>query len=438
MRSKPITYTGWGRVAIATSDVYRPERQTALAALVADRPGPALGGLRSYGDACLNDEGTAIDMTRLDRVQSFDPETGRITVEGGVRLGDLSRWLAPRGWLPAVMPGTGFATVGGAIANDVHGKNHHNAGSFGQHVLEMDVITPKGAKTTGPDKLPELFKATVGGMGQTGVIARATLQLKAVKGDVMMVTERRVANWDEHIALLDASQATYTVGWIDATATGASLGRGILEEAETGAGLVPPAKKARRVPFDAPGFALSPPVVRLFNATYWRRVPARGRTVVKPITDFFFPLDKIHDWNRLYGKDGFHQFQCVVPLSEADALREMLEKIAKAGSASPLAVLKRMGPGRGGMMSFPMEGYTLAVDMPAAAAPTPGVMGELMAMTRMANGRIYLAKDALSDGEFIRAMYPDHAKWARIIAKHDPDGVMQTDLIRRLGLRSVS
>lgn len=434
MTEKTITVTGWGRTRQATMAARRPERASARARAMKEAPGPALGGLRSYGDAALNDKGRGILTTRLDRLLSLDEETGLLRVEGGARIGDMARILAPRGWLPPVMPGTGFATVGGAIAMDVHGKNHHRDGSFGQHVTAMTVATPNGVKEATPEKGRELFEATVGGLGQTGIVAEATIRLKRAKGDIMTVTERRVPDWDAHLAALDASKASYTVGWIDATATGARLGRGILEEGETQSGLVPPAKRGRRVPMDAPAFALSPPVVRLFNAAYYARVPARGRTVVKPIEDFFFPLDKLHDWNRLYGKAGFHQFQCVVPLAAAETLKAMLERIARSGMASPLAVLKRMGPGRAGLMSFPMEGYTLAVDLHAAHRPER-LVGELEAMCAEAGGRVYLAKDTLASAEAIHAMYPDRAKWARIVAKHDPEGALQTDLVRRLDLR---
>ncbi len=250
------------------------------------------------------------------------------------------------------MPGTGFATVGGGIAMDVHGKNHHGSGSFGQHVTEFTLMTANGPQIVTP-KDEALFKATIGGLGQTGPILSAKFHMLKAKGDVMVVTERRVEDWDEFLSLLDASDATYSVGWIDATARGEALGRGILEEAETGGGLVKPAKRGKTIPFNAPGFALSPAIVRMFNNAYWRRVPERGRTVVKPIDDFFFPLDKIQDWNRLYGKAGFHQFQCVVPIEAAEALRAMLEKIANSGLASPLAVLKRMGEGRARLYVLP-------------------------------------------------------------------------------------
>jgi decaprenylphospho-beta-D-ribofuranose 2-oxidase len=333
------------------------------------------------------------------------------------------------------MPGTGFATVGGCIGQDVHGKNHHHAGSFCQHVAGFTLITAAGPVEVTPEATPDLFRATAGGLGQTGIITRAKLRLHPCKGDVMVVTERRVEDWDEHIARLDASEATYTVGWIDATATGAGLGRGILEEGETGSGLMPKRVRNRKVPLDAPHFALAGPVVRAFNAAYYRRVPATGRTTVKPIGDFFFPLDKIHDWNRLYGKRGFHQFQCVVPLEAAPALRAMLETIATSGLASPLAVLKRMGPGRAGHLSFPMEGYTLAVDFPNRAEARE-LIRRLEDRAAEAGGRLYFAKDSLAQGTAISAMYPDLPDWQEEVAKADPLAALSTDLVRRLSLRS--
>ncbi|MCK4711306.1 MAG: FAD-binding oxidoreductase, partial [Marinosulfonomonas sp.] len=321
------------------------------------------------------------------------------------------------------------------IANDVHGKNHHGIGSFGQHVVSLTLLNGDKKQITSPKRLPGLFKATVGGLGQTGVIATAKLQMIPCKGDVMMVTERRVEGWDEFLTALDGSNATYSVGWIDATATGDNLGRGILEEGETGAGLIPKPKKSKSVPFNAPSFALSKPIVRLFNKMYYGRVPKSGRTSVKPINDFFFPLDAIHNWNRLYGKRGFHQFQCVVPIENADALREMLEKIANSGMASPLAVLKRLGKGRAGYMSFPMEGYTLAVDFPNRAG-AEALIHMLEDMTLAAEGRLYLAKDSLTKGRTLKPMYKEHAKYVAEVLKADPDGHFVTDIIRRLDLRS--
>ncbi len=435
MRWKTVETTGWGRALRATSETARPERVSALTTILSETLAPAFGNCRSYGDACLNDGGRAIDMTRLDRFLAFDEATGVLEVEAGLTIGEIARVMAPRGWLPAVMPGTGFATVGGAIAMDVHGKNHHQAGSFGQHVVSLQLIAGGKAQKVSPrGKTARLFRATAGGLGQTGVIVSAELQLLRCKGDVVMVTEQRAEDFDAFVALLDRSDATYSVGWIDATARGEALGRGILEEAETGAGLVPAPKPSKTVPMDAPRFALSPPVVRAFNSAYYRRVPRDGRTVVKPIGEFFFPLDRIHDWNRLYGKRGFYQFQCVVPPDQVESLRDMLARISASGLASPLAVIKRMGDGRAGYMSFPMEGYTLAVDFRAAPAAAR-LIATLEDLTAKAGGRIYLAKDALLSGDKVRAMYPEWADWAKAAAKADPDGALATDLVRRLGLR---
>lgn len=436
MRWKTAEYSGWGRALRARGEIARPERQPALAAILAEAPAPAFGMRRSYGDAALNNGGRAIDMTRLDRMTGFDPAAGILEVEAGARIGEIAAAFAPRGWLPAVLPGTGFATVGGCIAQDVHGKNHHNAGSFCQHVAEITLVQDGARRSITPEGDPALFRATAGGLGQTGVILSAKLRLQPCKGDLMMVTERRAEGWEEFLALLDASTATYTVGWIDATATGAVLGRGIIEEGETGSGLVPARRSFRKVPFDAPHFALSKPVVRAFNAAYYRRVPPGGRTSVKPITDFFFPLDRIHDWNRLYGRRGFHQFQCVVPVAEAPALRDMLGLIAVSGLASPLAVLKRMGPGRAGCLSFPMEGYTLAVDFPNRPGAAE-LIRRLLTMTGAAGGRIYLAKDALAGPADIRPMYPELADWQAEVEKADPQGRLATDMVRRLKLRSL-
>jgi decaprenylphospho-beta-D-ribofuranose 2-oxidase len=429
-------YSGWGRVHKARGEVARPERAAQLAGLMQDQPSPAYGMLRSYNDSALNNGGRAIDMTRMDKILGFDPATGVLEVEAGVQLGDLLRLFAPRGWIPAVVPGTGFPTVGGAIAHDIHGKNHHLLGSFGQHVLSVTLLQPGGGRVTAsPARNKALFRATMGGIGQTGVIVSAKLQLIATPGGSMRVKSTRVDGFDEFIALLDASTYSYNVGWIDGTAKGRALGRGILEEAELTDG---PRRHsgfpALTVPVDLPSFALAAPSVKLFNAAYWRRVPTQGNVHVMPIAAHVFPLDRLYDWNRLYGKRGFHQFQCVVPVGEAGVLKEIVARIARSGLASPLAVIKRMGEGRAGMLSFPMEGYTLAIDFPARDKAQT-LIAELEAMVVEANGRLYLGKDALATGPAIKAMYPEWEDWAREAAKADPDGVLITDMVRRLQLR---
>ena len=430
MSFKHKDYAGWGRALRASGAVARPDHASALAALPA---APAFGMRRSYGDAALNHGGRAIDMSGLDRFLSFEAETGILELEAGVRIGDVAEAFAPRGFLPAVLPGTGFATIGGCIAQDVHGKNHHHAGSFGTHVADITLWQDGRLVTVRPGT--PLFRATVGGLGQTGTILRAKLRLAPCTGTVMLVTERRARDWDHHLSLLDGAAATYSVGWIDATATGARLGRGIVEEGEIARGLAKQRARPARVPLDAPQRALSAPIVRAFNAAYYARVPAAGRTVLRPLADFFFPLDKILDWNRLYGKHGFHQFQCVVPLGATEALRKMLERIATSGLASPLAVLKRMGPGRAGYLSFPMEGYTLAVDFPNRAAARD-LIRALVEDTAAAGGRLYFAKDALAEGARIRAMYPELPAWQEEVAKADPARAYETDLVRRLNLRN--
>lgn len=435
MRWKHDRYSGWGRALWAQGQLARPERLRHLVGIIEEEPGPALGSRRSYGDACLNSGGRAIDMSRLDRLLSFDPESGLVEAEAGLSLGALAAWSVPRGWLPPVMPGTAFATLGGALANDVHGKNHHGAGAFSAHVESLTLATAGGPRELTPSDTPELFRATAGGLGQTGVIARIRLRLSPFDGNAMAVTKRRVADWDAHLAALEGADAPYVVGWIDATARGVSLGRGIVEEAVPVTRRLPARRRARSVPIDAPGFTLSPPVVRLFNEGYYRRVPRRGRTVIRAIEAFFFPLDGLRDWNRLYGKQGFHQFQCVVPLSEAESLRVMLERIASVGLASPLAVLKRLGPGRGGHMSFPMEGYTLAVDFPNRRG-VEDLVGSLARDAAAAGGRIYLAKDSLAEAGLVHEMYPERAEWAEIVADIDPDGANETDMTRRLNLRA--
>jgi len=398
---------------------------------------PAHGGLRAYGDAALNTGGCALNMSRLDRYLSFDEEAGILEAEAGVRITDIVSTFSPKGWIPAVMPGTGFATLGGAIAADVHGKNHHLEGSFGQHVLDLRLVGADGeSRVVSASAEPEIFRATLGGMGLTGVIESARIRLKPCPNPFMEVRETRIDNLVDYIAAFEASKAPYSVGWIDATATGPALGRGIFEEAHVSTRVMPAEKRGKpiSIPRDAPSFFLAPSVVRAFNAFYFKRVPSIGRTRTRSLLDFFFPLDKLHNWNRLYGKRGFHQFQCVLPTDKAvHVLDEMMRKISASGLAAPLAVLKKMGAGRAGLMSFPMEGYTLAIDFPNRSAAIP-LIADLEAMSCAAGGRIYLAKDSTLNPDMLAPMYPELGEFQEILRGLDPDGVFRTDLARRLGL----
>jgi len=438
MRWKTADYTGWGRVLKASGNIARPERIHALKTTLKDAPGPAIGNRRSYGDAALNSSGPVIDMTRLNRLIAFDEKTGILKAEAGIEIGEIARIFAPRGWAVPVLPGTGLATLGGCIGNDVHGKSHHIAGSFGQHITAIELMAASGRmKTITPDSHPDLFRATIGGLGQTGIILAAELRLIKGGAPMLNVRESRADNLDEFMSMLETSGATYSVGWIDAAARGAALGRGILEEGEyLPESAVQTARKSRGIPMDAPKFALSKPVVRLFNSAYFRRVPPEGRQRTRTLQDFFFPLDRVHDWNRLYGKQGFYQFQCVVPGEGArDSLGQMIARVARSGLASPLAVLKRLGEGRAGMMSFPMAGFTLAIDF-ANRAETPALLRALEKITLAAGGRLYFAKDALMRPDEVQAMYPERAEFARVANAADPGRFFETDLVRRLRLRS--
>jgi len=437
MRWNETDYQGWGRVLKATGRLARPEKPSTLGAILSDNPAPAIGALRSYGDAALNDGGDAVQMTRLDRFIGFDTETGVLEAEAGVSITDILNTYSPQGWMPAVMPGTGFATLGGCIANDVHGKNHHGAGTFGDHIVSIELLGADGkVKRISASRNKDLFRATIGGLGQTGVIVSAKITLAHCSSRLIQVDERRADGLAEFMEMLKNSTATYCVGWIDATAKGSSLGRGILEEAElTSSNMAPKLRKARKIPMDAPAFALSPPTVRMFNKAYFNRIPEQGRGLLRSLEDFFFPLDKIHDWNRLYGKRGFHQFQCVLPDETAEeTLTEMLRRIAKSGLASPLAVLKRTGKGEAGHLTFPIEGYTLALDFANARGAEELVRG-LNRMTADAGGRIYFAKDSLATPEDVTGMFPEIDVWRKIVELADPAHAFETDLTRRLKLR---
>lgn len=442
MNKASLTLAGWGRATCATTEAVRPERFTeavaAFRAPAGERGICLHAGGRSYGDCALNDGGETLITTRLDRVLAFDETTGIIQVEPGVTFARLLSIFLPRGFLAPVTPGTGFATIGGAVANDVHGKNHEADGSFAQHVTEIDMLLPDGTQRTITPANTELFRATAAGLGLTGFMTRIAFRMKRVPGASVTVREQRVTDLDGFLdAMAEASGAPYSVGWIDATARGASLGRGILEVAEPLAGdFATPTAKASAVPVDLPGFALNPLSVAAFNALYWRRVPAQGRTRPVHMAKFLYPLDAIHGWNRIYGKRGFYQFQCVVPYETGPAaLRDLLEVIGASRQASFLAVLKRMGAGRAGYLSFPMAGYTLALDFPNK----PGIeelYTRLCDITLEAGGRVYLGKDALLSPHMFRMMYPEFAQFQRILDDIDPAQRLQSAMARRLQLRA--
>lgn len=440
---KEATLTGWGRTSTARVALARPERVSSVVELLKQ---PLKGGLlafgrgRSYGDVALNDGGYQLQTTRLDRLLAFDESSGVVVVEPGLTFADLNRVFLPRGWLVPVSPGTAFASIGGAVANDVHGKNHEVAGSFGDHVLWIDLLLANGEVVrTSPVERAQLFEATIGGIGLTGIVLAVAFRMSRVRSNAVEVTERRMPDLDAFLAAFAGIAAPYSVGWIDVLARGRSLGRGIIETAipaEMGVAYRP--RPTVSVPFDFPGLVLNPLTVRTFNALHWRLVPANGRRTVMSYDRFFYPLDALRQWNRIYGRRGFRQFQCVVPFANGTvALQRIIEAAAQARNASFLAVLKCLGREGRGYLSFPMPGYTLALDFPQRDG-TDALMTQLEYITRDHGGRIYLAKDSALSAAGFAAMYPKVDRFCAVLAEVDPDGRMASDISRRLRIRAAA
>lgn len=407
--------SGWGRYPVVDAQVYAPRSIEALRELVMSKPSMiARGNGRAYGDSAINRSAT-IEMRHLNHLLSFDQEAGQLTAEAGVILGDIISAFLPLGWFPMVTPGTKFVTLGGMIAADVHGKNHHKVGSFRQCVDWIEVMGADGAiQRCSPDVNIDLFENTLGGMGLTGVILRAAIRLRPVKTAWIQQTTIPAANLEAAMAAFDHAQdVTYSVAWIDCLGTGRSLGRSLVmlgEHAEVAElppdralrPLAAPAKRKLAIPLDFPAIALNRFTVQAFNALYYS---AGSRNAGKRLVDwdsYFYPLDAILGWNRIYGRKGFAQFQCALPLDRsAPGLSALLEAISQAGAGSFLAVLKRFGQQQGGF-SFPMEGYTLALDFPVTAQ-TLALLDRLDKITVEHSGRFYLAKDSRMSAETLRA-----------------------------------
>lgn len=431
----------WGRLNPVPMSVTSPaaDGQAAQALLTSGSGGViTFGAGRSYGDQPLNTGGAAILTSRLNSILSFDPTNGELVAESGVPLREVVARFLPQGFMPPVSPGTGFVTLGGCVANDIHGKNHESLASFGHHVQWFDLLLPSGEMRRLRAGDEPLFRATVGGMGLTGLILRIGIKLMRVPSNAVDLREERVPHLDAFLERFEAvrRKATYSVGWIDGLARGARLGRGILETAEPSATPVTPASPTRlSLPWDLPGFVLNPLSIRAFNELYYHRIPARGRHKQAAIERFLYPLDAIAHWNRLYGRRGFFQFQCVVPDAQAPrGLRRLLEEVSASRASSFLAVLKTLGSEGLGMLSFPMRGYTLALDFPNR----PGVrelLARLEAITLDHGGRVYLAKDAALSAQGLRRMYPRLDEFRRVLDEIDPAARMMSDMARRLGIR---
>jgi decaprenylphospho-beta-D-ribofuranose 2-oxidase len=448
-----VLLTGWGRTAPSRATVH-PARDLAEIADALKHAGPrgvlARGLGRSNGDATQNAGGDVLDMTTLSRVRALDLDAGTITVEAGASLDALMRLLVPLGWFVPVTPGTRYITVGGAIAADIHGKNHHVDSSFSAHLHDLVLATPLGDRLTLTARgNPGEFAATTGGMGLTGVVLEATFRLLPVETSLMRVDTDRLPDLDTVMARMAVGDEAYrySVAWIDCLAVGRNLGRAVLTRADHARrrdldgtrharaplGYHPSARL--QAPRGIPGGLLNRFTVAAFNEFWFRKAPAHRVGGLESIPTFFHPLDMVRDWNRIYGPRGFLQYQFVVPFGPGGetVVRVALERLSAARCPSFLAVLKRFGP-QDGLLSFPTEGWTLALDVPAGHPGLAPLLDDLDRRVAEAGGRVYLAKDSRLRPDLLEAMYPRLAEWRAIRDRLDPDRVMNSDLNRRLGL----
>ncbi|MGH8915377.1 MAG: FAD-binding protein [Acidimicrobiia bacterium] len=435
--------SGWGGWPRSTAHVVRPADPLLLERLSISGRGVVARGLgRSYGDAAQLSGGTVIDMTALRGVEGFDPATGSVTALAGTSLGEILEQTVPRGWFLPVTPGTRHVTVGGAVAADVHGKNHHRDGSFGSYIEELRLVTPEGVVDVMPGD--PAFPVTVGGMGLTGVIAKARFRLKPIETPWMQVDTLRGDDIETVMGLLHDMdlRRQYTVAWLDLTRAG--RGRGIVLAADhTLSGDLPAHLQAkplarRSMPTPVmprlPGPGLVNAVtVGAFNRMWLARAPARELERLERLDSFFFPLDRVESWNRIYGNRGFLQYQFVVPPQEATVLVTVARIISAAAPVS-LAVMKRMGRSSGGMLSFPTEGWTLSLDMPLGDSRLGRALDRCDRLVAEAGGRVYLAKDSRLLADAVRDMYPSLTGWREARARLDPMGELRSDLSDRLGL----
>ncbi|WP_270889453.1 FAD-binding oxidoreductase [Pedococcus sp. 5OH_020] len=453
--------SGWGRANTSPALVSHEESTAAVAALVRSA---AAGGLprgilarglgRSYGDAALNAGGRVVRTDRLTAIGDVQPD-GTVEVGSGVSIAELLRHVVPRGWFVPVTPGTGHVTLGGAVAADVHGKNHHREGSVGRHVVRLQLVDGTGeVRTVSPGD--PAYGAVVGGMGLSGIVTKVTLRLRPISSATLTVRTTRTADLDATMSALQEADRThrYTVAWLDTLAKGSGLGRAVLTagdhttSGEAPRGGVPvggghstagepassiaysPGRSLPAPPW-VPSALLSPTTMRAFNEAYFRAAPARPRVTTESIASFFHPLDVVRGWNRMYGRPGFLQHQFAV--ADPQCLRAVLELFSRERVPGFLAVLKRFGPSSGLPLSFPTAGWTLATDVPASPQLGP-VLDRADELVASYGGRLYLAKDSRMRPELLPAMYPDLDHWRQERALLDPHHLFVSDLSRRLHL----
>ncbi len=399
---------------------------------------------RAYGDASLppaDCSGHAAGTPLADRLLRFDPESGVLRAEAGVSLAALNDIFIPRGWVSPVSPGTAFITVGGMVASDVHAKNHHRVGCFGEHVLGLRVRVADGRiLEIGEECEPELFHATLGGMGLTGHILEVEFRMVAIPSRWISYESERIGNLDELLPALVAAGRDWpsTVAWIDCTSRGRALGRGILMKGRWAEGdevpsTPPPRPRNLLIPFRFPSGLANRYSLRILNAFWYRWHGARRHVGLGTPAWWFHPLDGIGHWHRVFGARGFTQYQCVMP-TEPAVLREFLELFQRCGGASFVSVLKDCGSEGRGPLSFPKSGASLAVDVPIRTGETRALIDALNEFVISHSGRIYLAKDAFTTPEHFRAMYPRFDEWNDVRRKWDPDGHLASALSRRLSI----
>ena len=446
VRPEPARLRGWGGGPGVTGWLVRAERDESLSAGLEQyraRPGAWTGVLargmgRSYGDAAQLGGGLLLETRRL-RGFDLDREAGTVTARAGVTIGELLSVLVPAGWMVPVVPGTQHVSVGGAIASDIHGKNHGAAGTLGSHVSAIGLLTGEGSVLElTPDD--EVFGATLGGMGLTGVIVWARVRLAPVSSPFLAVDTDRVGDLDQALEALRAPGGPYRVAWLDLL--GPRPGRGIVTRAEHLVGDAVPrgtrggATVASRatVPQWWPSGILRRETVWAFNELRFRRAPARERGRVESIGGHMFPLDALNAWPRLYGRPGFVQYQLVVPYGAEVTLEAVIGELRRASVPCFLAVLKDFGESNGAPLSFPIAGWTLALDLPRAAVGLGPALERCDALVAQAGGRVYLSKDARLRPDALRAMYPRLEEWRAVRDRIDPDGVWRSDLALRTGL----
>lgn len=434
--TRQSSISGWGNYPKRESQVLSPSSVAALHLEIRQEHALIARGMgRSYGDSA--NAPRVLQTSYCDHFVEFDEKTGRLTAEAGITLREILRVIVPKGWFLPVTPGTSYVTLGGAIASDVHGKNHHVAGTFGDHVKSITMILGTGeVVTTSAFDRVDLFHATCGGMGLTGVIISATVQLISIRSS--FINQKTIkADCIEAAceAFEDNIDATYSVAWIDCLAKGKSLGRSVLmlgehvEEGELEVDLRDPVS----VPFNTPAALLNSVTMKIFNSTFWYKEKAhRNQTV--PLMPYFYPLDAIGNWNRLYGKDGFLQFQCVLPNNDGIAnMRKLLTEIAESGEGSFLAVLKQFGKANDNFLSFPAEGYTLALDFKLTNS-TLETVRRLEDLIVGMGGRLYLTKDAVMQEATFKATYPMWEAFESVREKYGAIGKFSSTQSKRLGL----